>query len=279
MNSRAWLRNLLLVAMAGGVGGFGRCGPAENPWHIVWQDEFEGSELQAPDPTRWRFDVGTGPNNDGWGNGQQEFDTARPENVSLDGNGHLRITALKENYLGLGYTSGRILTKGLLSMAYGRFEARMKLPSGQGLWPAFWMMGANIDTSPWPACGEIDVMEYRGQEPRRITGSLHGPGYFGATPITGDYTLPVGSPGFDGDFHVFAVEWEPDLVTWEVDGVVWQVATPQRMPAGGTWVFDHPFFMILNLAVGGSYVGVVDGTATFPQTLLVDYVRVYERVP
>jgi beta-glucanase (GH16 family) len=278
MNSRAWLRNVLLVVMATGLGGFGRCGPVEDPWQLVWQDEFGGEASLPPDATRWRFDVGTGPNNDGWGNGQQEFDTSRPENVSLDGLGHLAITARQESYQGMAYTSGRITTKGLFAKAYGRFEARMKLPTGQGLWPAFWLLGADIDTNPWPACGEIDVMEYRGQEPRRITGSLHGPGYSGATPITGSYTVPPG-PGFDEDFHVFAVEWDPDLISWEVDGVTWQVATPGRVPAGGTWVFDHPFYVILNLAVGGTYVGVVDGTATFPQTLLVDYVRYYERAP
>lgn len=278
MNSRAWLRNLLLAVMALGLGGFGRCSPAEDPWQVVWQDEFDGAASSAPDPGRWRFDVGTGPNGDGWGNGQEEFDTARPENVSLDGQGHLAITARKEPFQGMAYTSGRITTKGLLAKAYGRIEARMKLPRGQGLWPAFWMLGADIDRNPWPAAGEIDIMEYRGQEPRRVTGSLHGPGYSGARAITGDYTLPPG-PGFDEGFHVFAVEWEPDLVTWEVDGVTWQVATPGRVPAGGTWVFDKPFFLILNLAVGGTYVGVADGTATFPQTLLVDYVRVYERAP
>ena len=278
MNARAWLRNVLLVVMALGLGGFGRCGPAEDPWRVVWQDEFTGPEAQAPDASRWRFDVGTGPNGDGWGNGQQEFVTSRPENVSLDGLGHLAITARKESFQGMAYTSGRIVTKGLFARAYGRFEARMKLPRGQGLWPAFWMLGADIDAVGWPACGEIDVMEYRGQEPRRVTGSLHGPGYSGGAAITGSYTLPPG-PGFDEDFHVFAVEWEPDLISWEVDGVTWQVATPARMPAGATWVFDQPFFVILNLAVGGNYVGVVDGTATFPQTLLVDYVRYYERSP
>jgi beta-glucanase (GH16 family) len=278
MNSRAWLRNVVLAVMALGLGGFGRCSPAEDPWQVVWQDEFDGAAAQAPDPARWRFDVGTGPNGDGWGNGQEEFDTARPENVSLDGQGRLAITARKEPFQGMAYTSGRITTKGLMAKTYGRIEARMKLPRGQGLWPAFWMLGADIDRNPWPAAGEIDIMEYRGQEPRRITGSLHGPGYFGGNPLTGDYTLPPG-PGFDEGFHVYAVEWEPDLITWEVDGVTWQVATPGRVPAGGTWVFDKPFFLILNLAVGGTYVGVVDGTATFPQTLLVDYVRVYERAP
>jgi beta-glucanase (GH16 family) len=241
---------------------------------LVWSDEFEGAAGDPPDLARWRYDVGTGPLSDGWGNGQQEFDTARPENVSLDGKGNLAITALHESYLGMSYTSARILTQGLFSQRYGRFEARMRLPSGQGLWPAFWMLGDNVGSDGWPQCGELDIMEYRGQQPLRITGSLHGPGYSGATPITAHHDL-AGTDGFNKDFHVFAVEWEPDLVSWEVDGETWQVATPARMPAGGTWVFDHPFFVILNLAVGGTYVGVVDGTATFPQQLLVDYVRAY----
>jgi beta-glucanase (GH16 family) len=245
---------------------------------VIWADEFSGAAGEAPDAARWRYDVGTGPNSDGWGTGQQEYDTARPQNVQQDGSGNLVITALKESYQGMSYTSARLVTKGLFQHQYGRFEARMKMPTGQGLWPAFWLLGVDIDTHGWPACGEIDIMESRGQEPGRITGSLHGPGYYGAHPITSAYDLPGGAT-FDEDFHVFAVEWEPDLIAWEVDGVVWQVATPARVPAGGTWVFDHPSFMIVNLAVGGTYVGVVDGTATFPQTLLVDYVRYYERAP
>jgi beta-glucanase (GH16 family) len=277
MQVRHAVKSALMLLLGLGLAAFGSCG-SEPTWTLVWNDEFDGSAGQAPDPARWRYDVGTGPESNGWGNGQQEFDTARPENVSLDGAGNLVITALKEEYQGMSYTSARLVTQDLFATTYGRFEARMKMPVGQGLWPAFWLLGANVDTVGWPACGEIDVVEYRGQEPRRITGSLHGPGYSGARPITSSYDLP-GVASFDQDFHVFAVEWGPDLVTWEVDGVTWQGATPQLVPKGGTWVFAHPFFLILNLAVGGTYVGVVDGTATFPQRLVVDYVRVYKSSP
>jgi beta-glucanase (GH16 family) len=277
MPPRRFPRTVLFLLLGLSLTGFGRCGDTPR-WTLVWADEFDGAAGQLPDQTRWRFDVGTGPSSDGWGNGQQEFDTARPQNVSLDGDGNLLITAIKEGYLGSSYTSARLVTKGLFQPQYGRLEARLKMPVGQGLWPAFWMLGSDLDTVGWPACGEIDVVEYRGQEPGRITGSLHGPGYSGASPLTSSYDLPGGAT-FDQDFHVFAVEWEPDLVAWEVDGVVWQVATPARVPPGGRWAFDHPFFAVLNLAVGGTYVGVVDGTATFPQTLTVDYVRFWERAP
>lgn len=273
MHARAKATVLVLWGLA--LAGFGSCGK-EPSWTLVWSDEFDGAAGASPDPSRWRFDVGTGPNSDGWGNGQQEFDTARPENVALDGAGHLVLTARKESYQGMQYTSARLASKGLLQKKYGRFEARMKMPVGQGLWPAFWLLGSNVDGAPWPACGEIDVVEYRGQEPRRITGSLHGPGYSGGKALTSSYDLP-GPGGFDQDFHTFAVEWDDQAITWLVDGVVWQGATSRRLPAGSAWVFDQPFSMILNLAVGGTYVGVVDGTATFPQQLLVDYVRVYER--
>jgi beta-glucanase (GH16 family) len=277
MQARRLSKAMVTVLVALSLTGFGRCGDTPK-WKVIWADEFSGAAGEAPDAARWRYDVGTGPNSDGWGNGQQEYDTARPQNVQQDGNGNLVITALKESYQGMSYTSARLVTKGLFQHQYGRFEARMKMPTGQGLWPAFWLLGDDIDAVGWPACGEIDIVEYRGQEPHRVTGSAHGPGYSGATPLTSSHDL-AGPAGFDDGFHVFAVEWEPDLIAWQIDGVTWQVATPGRMPSGGTWVFNHPFFAILNLAVGGTYVGVVDGTATFPQQLVVDYVRVYERDP
>jgi beta-glucanase (GH16 family) len=264
----------LAVVLGLGLMGFGRCGD-EPRWKLTWSDEFDGPAGQSPDATRWAFDVGTGVG--GWGNLQLEYDTARPENASLDGQGHLVITSRKEAYQGSQYTSARMKTKGILAQKYGRFEARMKLPRGQGLWPAFWLLGADVDTNTWPACGEIDIMEYRGQEPRRVTGTVHGPGYFGKNAVTGNRDLP-GPAGFDADFHVFAVEWSPDWIAWELDGAIWQVVVPAGLPAGGTWVFDHPFFVLLNVAVGGYYVGVPDDSV-FPQTTVVDYVRVYEREP
>ncbi len=277
MQPRRAAKNLVMLALALGLAAFGRCGAPEPTWKLAWSDEFDGPALQSPDPAKWTFDVGTGPNRDGWGNSQWEYDTARPENASLDGNGNLAITAINESYVDKDYTSARLLTKGLFQQAYGRFEARIQLPRGRGLWPAFWLLGADVDTNTWPACGEIDIMEYRGQEPTQVTGTVHGPGYSGKDGITSTRALSGGAT-FDGAFHVFAVEWTPDWITWELDGVTWNQVVPAAVPAGGAWVFDHPFFILLNLAVGGNYVGAPD-PSVFPQTMLVDYVRVYERVP
>jgi beta-glucanase (GH16 family) len=238
-------------------------------WQLLWQDEFEGPAGQLPDPSRWVFDVG----GSGWGNNQLEYDTNRPENVSLDGQGHLAITARKEPYGGRDYTSGRITTNGRFGQEYGRFEARIRLPVGQGIWPAFWMLGNNFDSVGWPDCGEIDIMEYRGQEPHIVHGSLHGPGYSGGGAVGGRFVLD--GERFNDDFHVFGVEWDDKRITWTVDGTAYQTITPNDLPYGRRWVFDHPFFIILNVAVGGNFVGSPDAGTFFPQTMLVDWVRVY----
>ncbi|MGD8395768.1 MAG: glycoside hydrolase family 16 protein [Candidatus Eiseniibacteriota bacterium] len=235
---------------------------------LVWEDEFEGPAGQLPDATRWRFDVGTG-----WGNAQLEYDTARPENVALDGAGHLAIVAREEAYIGRDYTSGRINTSGLFEYERGRFEARIRLPVGQGIWPAFWLLGANFDEVGWPTCGEIDIMEYRGQEPNVVHGSLHGPGYSGGAALTGRYVRP--GEGFDANFHVFAVDWDTARISWSVDEVRYQTISAGDLPRGASWVFGNPFFIILNVAVGGNFVGAPDSTTSFPQTMLVDWVRVY----
>jgi beta-glucanase (GH16 family) len=255
-----------------GLSAFGRCSD-EPTWKLTWSDEFDGAAGQSPDPTKWAFDVGVGPAGDGWGNQQLEYDTARPENAALDGAGNLVITARRESYGGKQYTSARMHTRGLFAQARGRFEARIKLPAGQGLWPAFWLLGSDLDVCGWPACGELDIMEYRGQDPQRVTGSLHGPGYSGGDAVGGTTALADGA-GFDDDFHVFAVEWTEAWIAWDLDGEIWQVVVPEALPAGGTWVFDHPFFVLLNLAVGGNYVGPPD-PSVFPQAMIVDYVRVY----
>jgi beta-glucanase (GH16 family) len=259
---------VVATALAAVAGGCSRDGTAPEEIRLLWEDDFDGPAGTLPDPSRWRFDIGTD-----WGNDQLEYDTDRAENVALDGSGNLAITAREESYEGSAYTSGRINTRGLFSRARGRFEARMKLPVGQGLWPAFWLLGNDFGSVGWPACGEIDVMEYRGQEPNTVHGSLHGPGYSGGGAITGRFILP--GDGFDAGFHVFAVEWEADRITWLVDGQVYQRRTPADLPSGARWVFDHPFFIILNLAVGGNFVGDPDASTQFPQTLLVDWVRVY----
>ena len=245
----------------------GITGNNEEPrWTLVWSDEFEGPAGQLPNPANWVFDIGTD-----WGNQQLEFDTDRPENVSLDGNGNLAITARRESYRGSGYTSGRIKTKGLFEQAYGRFEARIQLPVGQGVWPAFWMLGADFDTVGWPDCGEIDIMEYRGQEPSIVHGTVHGPGYSGGGGVTARYTLP--GARFDTGFHEFAIEWSEEAIVWFVDGERFHVVDPADLP--NRWVFDHPFFILLNVAVGGGFVGPPDESTAFPQSMLIDWVRVY----
>ncbi len=241
--------------------------PSEIEWRQVWSDEFDGPANQLPNAANWRFDIGTD-----WGNAQLEFDTDRPENVSLDGQGHLRIVARREAFQGREYTSGRITTLGKREFREGKFEARIKLPIGQGIWPAFWMLGADFPTVGWPETGEIDVMEYRGQEPGVVLGSLHGPGYSGGNALTRRYTLPTGR--FSDDFHVFTVTWTRDRIRWYVDGTLYQEITPNLVP--GRWVFNKPFFLILNVAVGGTFVGAPNAGTVFPQTMLVDWVRVYE---
>lgn len=265
------VRSIVVLGLLSiGLTGFGRCG---STWKLVWSDEFDGAAGQAPSAASWTADVGTG-----WGNAQLEYDTDRTENAALDGQGHLVITARRESYLDAAYTSARLQTKGKRSFKYGRIEARMKLPVGQGMWPAFWLLGSDIDRVGWPTCGEIDVMEFKGQEPLSIHGTVHGPGYSGGNGIGATATLP-GPAGFDQDFHVFAVEWDDGLVAFEVDGVAYNAVSKADLPAGTSWVFDQPFHILLNLAVGGTYVGAPSGATVFPQELVVDYVRVYQRDP
>ena len=267
--------------------------PAE--YELVFEDNFDGAEGALPDLNYWRFDLGTGPNGDGWGNQELQFYTGRPDNVSLDGSGHLRLTAREEAFGASAYTSARIRTQDAFEQRYGRFEARIRLPAGQGIWPAFWMLGSDfpdaestpedIQRGQWPLCGEIDVMEFRGQEPNVIAGTVHGPGYSGGNGVTASYRSDT--IRFDEDFHVFAVEWDPGRIAFFVDGERYHTVTSNQIrnlaqlpgDLDPEWVFDHPFFMLLNVAIGGNYVGAPDETTSFPATMLVDYVRVFRRVP
>jgi beta-glucanase (GH16 family) len=215
----------------------------------------------------------------GWGNNELESYTNRTQNAHVQ-DGNLVITAIQETYTGPDgitrpYTSARLKTQGLFEQKYGRFEARIKIPRGQGMWPAFWMLGNTIGTVHWPNRGEIDIMENIGKEPDKVHGSMHGPGYSGANGLTAAYTLPSGK--FADDFHIFAVEWEASAVRFYVDGNLYETRTPADLPAGTTWVFDHPFLILLNVAVGGDWPGSPDNTTVFPQSMLVDYVRVYAK--
>lgn len=241
----------------------------ERNWELVWSDEFNGPSGASPDPAKWRFDVGTGQ--DGWGNQELQYYTNRPSNVSQDGNGNLVITAHREAFGGMPFTSGRINTKGLFEHAYGRFEARIKNPHGPGIWPAFWLLGSNIDTVGWPQSGEIDIMEMRGQDPMIIHGSLHGPGYSAGNPISGSHAIP--NSRFDADFFIYAIEWFPDRIDFFVDDYLYNRINKADAP--GEWVFNQPFFILLNVAVGGTYVGFPLDQTPFPQQMTVDYIRVY----
>ncbi|MCH8547432.1 MAG: glycoside hydrolase family 16 protein [Balneolaceae bacterium] len=245
-------------------------GSDANEWELVWSDEFEGEAGESPNSDYWTYDIGRG--NNGWGNQELQYYTDRPENVALDGEGNLVITALRESFQGAEFTSARIKTENLVEYAYGRFEARLKTPFGQGLWPAFWMLGSNFSEVGWPQSGEIDIMELRGQRPSEIGGALHGPGYSAGNAISQDYSLLTGR--FDTEYHVFAVEWFEDRIDYYVDDVKYQTINRSDVP--GEWVFDQPFFLILNVAVGGTYVGLPTDQTPFPQRMTVDYVRVYQ---
>ncbi|MET8357648.1 family 16 glycosylhydrolase [Micromonospora sp. NPDC005171] len=237
---------------------------------ISWQDEFNSPAGTPVDQNKWRFDTGGG----GWGNNERQYYTNSTSNAVHDGQGNLVITARRDNpanyqchYGRCEYTSARLLTAATFTQTYGRFEARIKIPRGQGIWPAFWMLGTG---GGWPDAGEIDVMENIGREPNTVYGTVHGPGYSGGGGITGSRTL--GAPLAD-TFHTYRVDWEPNVITWYVDGVQYHRVDPARL-GGNRWVFDHPFFMILNVAVGGNWPGYPDGSTQFPQQMLVDYVRV-----
>jgi len=236
-------------------------------WTLVWSDDFDGPAGSPPDPNKWTYDTGAG----GWGNQELETYTSSRDNSYLDGNGNL-VIEIREPAPGQ-YTSGRLKTQGLYVVEYGKIEARIKLPAGQGIWPAFWMLGADIPTAGWPQCGEIDIMENIGREPSIVHGTVHGPGYSGANGVGASYTLPAGQQ-FADDYHVFSVEWSQQNVQFFVDGQLYETVTPASLPQGTTWVYNHSFFLLLNVAVGGSWPGNPDATTVFPQKMLVDYVRV-----
>lgn len=242
--------------------------------NLVWADEFTIDG--APNANNWTYEIGDGTAQGipGWGNNELQYYTDRSENVKVE-NGNLVITARKENFSGSGYTSARILTKGLFQQKYGRFEARIKLPWGKGLWPAFWMLGDDNNGSvSWPQIGEIDIMENRGNEPTITHGSIHGPGYSAGNAITKSYDL---NQRLDTQFHVYGIEWGPNYINYYVDDVLYNQITPSDLPDGANWVFnDREFYIILNVAVGGSFAGAPNSQTVFPQTMEVDYVRVYQ---
>jgi len=244
---------------------------------LSWADEFNQPDNSAPDPTKWKFAVG----GNGWGNQELEYYLPGRQNARI-WHGNLEIIARKESYTGQegvrrDYTSARLITSGKFEQAYGRFEARIQIPYGQGVWPAFWLLGSDDQHVGWPACGEIDIMENIGREPAIVHGTIHGPGYSGAKGIGAPFSLSSGR--FAEDFHVFAVEWEPKQIRFYVDDHLYATRKPSDLPAGTKWVYDHPFYILLNFAVGGEWPGSPDATTKFPQAMLVDYVRVYKKAP
>lgn len=240
----------------------------DRTWQLTWSDEFDEPAGTAPNAANWTYDLGNGQN--GWGNQELQSYTNSPDNVATDGDGNLVITAIRN---GNTFTSARIKTQGLFTQQYGRFEARLKTPYGPGIWPAFWMLGESVTTEGWPQCGEIDIMELRGQQPHLINGTIHGPGYSGGNPITKVFALNNGR--FDTDYHIFAVEWDADKMDFFVDDFLYQRI--ERADVPGEWVYDQPFFMIFNIAVGGNYVGFPTDGTPFPQRMIIDYVRVYKQ--
>ena len=255
------------------------------PPALAWSDEFEAPAGTLPDPEVWTAEIGDGTanGNPGWGNNERQAYTNDPANVAHDGEGHLVIRALETGgdappcYYGApcAYTSARITTAGTVEVAYGRIEARLKIPTGQGLWPAFWTLGNDFAEVGWPDSGEIDIMENVGREPGIVHGTIHGPGYSGGNAIGRPTSLPDGA-AFADDFHVYAVDWSPETITWSVDGVPYSTVTAADLPRDARWVYDHPFFLILNVAVGGNWPGYPDATTSFPQEMVIDYVRVYQ---
>ncbi len=239
---------------------------AQSGWKLVWSDEFDAPAI---DRSKWTYDIGAG----GWGNAELEFYTDTPENSYIE-DGKLVIKAIS----GDRYTSARMLTRGKYSVTYGRVEARIQVPFGQGIWPAFWMLGDDIGTVGWPKCGEIDIMEVIGKEPSTVYGTPHMPPLSGSGSVSrgGKYTLPGGARIHDA-YHVFAVEWEPEEIRWYFDDVLYHTFKKSETPANATWIFNKPFHLLLNVAVGGRWPGYPDSTTQFPQYMRVDYVRVYQR--
>lgn len=244
-------------------------------WVLLWADEFDGEAGTPVNGDNWTHELGGW----GWGNNEREFYTNSTENSALDGSGCLAITARVDESRGHAchyglceYTSARLISHGHIDFTYGRVEARLKLPRGQGVWPAFWMLGSNIGQVGWPQSGEIDIMEYLGHDELTTYGTLHGPGYSGADGLNTPFRADA---SFSDSFHTFAVEWEEDVIRWYVDDTLFKTLTPDGVP--GEWVFDRDFFIIMNVAVGGYWPGFPDETTEFPQTMLVDYVRVYQR--
>ncbi len=254
--------------------------PGPAGWELAWADEFDEAAGTPPNPANWAYEIGdtTPDGKNGWGNEELQYYTDDPDNAATDGNGNLVITldeadGTQECYYGpCEFESARLITQNKAEFAYGRIESRLAVPTGgDGLWPAFWSLGTDITYNPWPGAGEIDVMEYVSRLPNEIFGTIHGPGYNGGGSFSNIYDF---GERVDLDYHTFAVEWQPNLIKWYVDGILYHEAEPSDVP--GPWVFEKPFFLLLNFAIGGNFGGAVDPGNVYPQEYLLDYVRVYQ---
>jgi beta-glucanase (GH16 family) len=270
--TRACLATLLAIT----ISAHAQPSPTTKEWQLTWSDEFNAPNgTPPPDPAKWNIVTG----GKGYGNEELETYTSRPINAHQEG-GNLVITAQKEDLIGPDviprhYTSARINTQNHFAQKYGRFEARIKLPTGKGIWPAFWLLGDDHESSPWPDCGEIDILETIGA-PDTMYSTIHGPGYSGAKGLSTKFVLPP-SEAVDTAFHIYAVEWAPNDLKFFFDDHLIIERTPADLPPNTKWVYDHSFYILLNLAVGGNWPGSPDASTTFPQQMLVDYVHVYSR--
>lgn len=241
---------------------------------LSWSEEFDGAAGSSADPGTWLAETG----GHGWGNEELQYYTGSSENACLDGAGNLAIAVRRPDpqvrdsrYSGCGYTSARLISKDRMAVRYGLVQARIRLPLGRGIWPAFWMLGQDIDEVGWPQCGEIDIMENFGKDPATVHGTVHGPGYSGQDGVA---TSHRAGASLADDFHVYAVAWEPARIRWFLDDHAYATVTPGDL-RGNAWVFDHDFFLLVNVAVGGIPSESPGSSAAFPQTMLIDYIRVY----
>ena len=267
-DKKSGLFGLLLLLILGA--GVLPATPKLNQWRLVWADEFEYNGL--PDPAKWRYDVG----GHGWGNKELQYYTERRKENARVENGSLIIEARKDGWEGHEYTSARLVSKGKGDWTYGRFEARAKLPSGRGTWPAIWMLPTGWEYGSWPNSGEIDIMELLGHEPNVVHGTLHYGDRQKRHQSKGQsFKLEKGT--FADDFHVFRLDWEPKQVRWYVDGKLYQTQSEwHTRDAPFPAPFDQRFHLILNVAVGGNWPGNPDEKTQFPQAMVVDWVRVYQ---
>jgi len=247
----------------------------EGAYRLTWSDEFDGAPGALAGSGTWQAETG----GSGWGNQELQYYTDEPVNAALDGAGNLALVVRRVNpdlarrrYGGCEYTSARLISRDRVSFRYGLIQARIKIPRARGIWPAFWMLGQDIGQSGWPGCGEIDVMEHFGTGPATVHGTVHGPGYSGRGGISASCAV---GPSLGRDFHVYSVAWDSGKIFWYVNDELYHAVTPADLN-GKPWVFDHDFFLLINIAVGGTASVPPGKSATFPQTMLIDYIRVYE---